>query len=132
MGDQVALLRQRAALGRLARSDLPVALFLLLAAIGFLWEVLFGGKVLLPAENLFIVPPFQDLAAKAGVSIPHNALISDAVLQNLGWKSFARDTFLSGSIPLWNPHLFSGVPFLAAGQYAVLYPPGMLFYLLPL
>ncbi|MBI4318963.1 MAG: oligosaccharide flippase family protein, partial [Chloroflexi bacterium] len=37
-----------------------------------------------------------------------------------------------GKIPLWNPYLFSGVPFLAAGQYAVLYPLGIVFYLLPL
>ncbi len=54
------------------------------------------------------------------------------LLENLVWKSLARDTLWSGAIPLWNPWVFGGMPFLATGQPGVLYPLGVLFYLLPL
>src|SRR5205823_13134179 len=33
-------------------------------------------------------------------------------------------------LPLWNPDIFGGVPFLANIQAAVFYPPSALFYLL--
>ncbi|RMF77420.1 MAG: hypothetical protein D6737_17745, partial [Chloroflexi bacterium] len=35
-------------------------------------------------------------------------------------------------IPLWNPHQFAGIPFLAAGQQSTLYPFSILYYVLPL
>ena len=35
-------------------------------------------------------------------------------------------------MPLWNPYLFAGVPFLAAGQHSALYPLSILYYVLPL
>ncbi len=35
-------------------------------------------------------------------------------------------------IPLWNPHQFAGIPFLAAGQQSALYPFSLLYYVLPL
>ena len=38
------------------------------------------------------------------------------------YKAYAAETILSGSLPLWNPYLFMGVPFLANIQSAVLYP----------
>ncbi len=104
----------------------------MLLVVAFLAPALLGGKVLLPADNLYLYPPWKEFAAQQGVSIPNNHLIGDAVLQNISWKSFARDSLAQGQIPLWNPYLLGGVPFLAAGQYAVLYPFGVLFYLLPL
>ncbi|MDQ3815301.1 MAG: hypothetical protein M3347_15380, partial [Armatimonadota bacterium] len=48
------------------------------------------------------------------------------------WRGFARDSLWRGLLPLWNPHLFCGVPFLANNQTAVLYPPNVLYWLLPL
>jgi hypothetical protein len=36
-----------------------------------------------------------------------------------------------GSLPLWNPHAFSGIPLLGDGQTAMFYPPNWLFLLLP-
>src|SRR4029078_2735265 len=46
-------------------------------------------------------------------------------------RAFARDALRRGELPLWNPHLFFGAPFLANYQSAVLYPPSALIYLLP-
>ena len=42
---------------------------------------------------------------------------------------FVREQFLSGSFPLWNPHYYSGHPFLANPQTFVFYPATLLFVL---
>jgi hypothetical protein len=42
-------------------------------------------------------------------------------------KSYASAALLRGELPLWNPYLFFGAPFLANVQMAVLYPPDLLF-----
>lgn len=36
-----------------------------------------------------------------------------------------------GNLPLWNPHVFSGTPFLGTFQSAILYPPNWLHFILP-
>lgn len=115
-------------MNRLPRRDILVATGFLIAALAFVWDVTLGGKILLPAENLYVFPPFKMLLD--GPFLPHNLLISDMVLQNISWKTFARDAILNGTLPLWNPYIFSGVPFLAAGQAGVLYPFGAIFYLI--
>ncbi len=42
------------------------------------------------------------------------------------------DTWRQGTFPLWNPYTFSGQPLFASLQTAVLYPPNILLFLLPL
>ena len=116
---------------RLSRSDLLIALGLLLAAAVFIGDTLVGGEVLLPADSLYRTQPWRALAQQAGVGVPYNELIGDLIYQNYPWKTFARGEVLSGRLPLWNPHVFGGMPFLAAGQYGVLYPLGLIFYALP-
>jgi O-antigen/teichoic acid export membrane protein len=122
---------RRSSLKRISPDCWAAIVLAILVAI-FLFDVLFGGKVLLPVDNLYLYPPWQEHAAEQGIGIPNNHLIGDAILQNISWKAFARNSLAQGQIPLWNPYLLSGVPFLAAGQYAVLYPPGVLFYVMPL
>ena len=53
------------------------------------------------------------------------------MLENLVWKQFIRQSIAAREAPLWNPHLFAGVPFLAAGQHSAFYPLSALFYALP-
>ena len=49
------------------------------------------------------------------------------------WNAqFVKEQVLSGSLPLWNPHYYSGHPFLANPQTFVFYPATVLFLLLPL
>ncbi len=36
-----------------------------------------------------------------------------------------------GSLPLWNPYAFSGIPLIGDGQTAMFYPPNWLFFLFP-
>lgn len=45
---------------------------------------------------------------------------------------FLRDQVFSGSLPLWNPHVYCGQPFLANPANFVLYPPVLLYLVLPL
>lgn len=114
-------------------NHLPIiALFFLLPLILFFQQTV-GGKTLLPTDNLYQYEPYATYRDELGVpAIPHNALLSDLVLQNVHWKSFIRQSLSEGEIPLWNPHQLSGVPFLAAGQQSAFYPLGILYYVLPL
>ncbi len=44
--------------------------------------------------------------------------------------SFAAESIKSGSLPLWNPQLYAGAPFLADNQSGVLYPINLLAFLI--
>jgi len=114
--------------------DIGIALFLLLLPLLWFAPQALGGKTLIPADNLFASEPWRSYAAQQGVGVPHNLLISDMVLENRPWKSLIVEALRSGDLEgiLWNPRIFTGVPFLAAGQHSALYPLSILFYLLPL
>jgi hypothetical protein len=57
---------------------------------------------------------------------------SDFVLQFYPWKKFVFDYLESqGSIPFWNPYLFSGSPLIPNIQISLFYPLGFLYYLMP-
>lgn len=55
----------------------------------------------------------------------------DLLVLVIPMRIFARDAIRNGEIPLWNPNLFFGSPFLANYQSAVLYPPSALLYGVP-
>ena len=68
-------------------------------------------------------------------------LPGERVLSDLGqdlsdefvyWRQFGFQELLAGHLPLWNPHVFSGVPFLGGFQAALLYPPNWIYLILPL
>ncbi|MCY3831578.1 MAG: oligosaccharide flippase family protein [Chloroflexi bacterium] len=120
-------------LRRRVAPDLALILILLLAPLLMFHRQTLGGRTLLPAENLFQDLPYSAYREVARApAIPHNVLLSDMVLQNLQWKSFIRAQIAQGEIPLWNPHLFAGAPFFAAGQHSALYPLSVIYYVLPL
>ena len=60
-----------------------------------LWKLVFTNLILARGDTLFYIYPY--------------------------WEHRAR-AFLSGQIPLWNPYIFMGSPFLANPQAGVLYP----------
>jgi O-antigen/teichoic acid export membrane protein len=112
--------------------DLLIVLALLALPLLLFWPVTFGGKTLIPFDNLYTFQPWQAFADQLGVDIPHNELLSDLLLENYAWKTFVVQALREGQIPLWNPYVFAGVPFLAAGQHSALYPLSLLFYVLPI
>jgi O-antigen/teichoic acid export membrane protein len=114
------------------RGDLLACALLLLLALLWFAPVLFPsltGATLLPYDNLYGVQPLRSLRPDL---IPHNNLLSDLVLENAVWKQHIRQTLADGQLPLWNPQIFTGIPFLAAGQASTFYPLSVLFYILPL
>ena len=57
---------------------------------------------------------------------------SDFIFQFYPWKNFIYDhVWQKGSLPFWNPYLFSGTPFIANIQASMFYPAGFLYYVLP-
>lgn len=46
-------------------------------------------------------------------------------------QSYFAETLRQGRLPLWNPYLFTGVPFLANMQTAIFYPFNLMFLILP-
>src|SRR5437868_8480319 len=113
--------------------DLLIVAGLFLLPLLFFWQVTLGSRTLLPADNLYQFQPWAAYREQLGVpAIPHNSLLSDLVLENLPWKQFIRESLANHEIPLWNPYIFAGVPFLAAGQHSALYPFSIIYYVLPL
>jgi O-antigen/teichoic acid export membrane protein len=113
--------------------DLGALSVLLVLPLILFWPVAVGGKTLIPADNLYQWEPYRTFAEQQGVTLPpHNELLSDLVLENVVWKQFIVQSLQDREVPLWNPYLFAGVPFLAAGQHSALYPLSILYYVLPL
>lgn len=90
---------------RLIHELAPVAL-LLLAALGFFWRILFTSDAWKPAGGgdlvSFLFPIYR----------------------------FAASSLQAGTLPLWNPHLYGGAPFLADMQTGLFYPPNLSLFLL--
>ena len=122
-----------AAMLRRFTPDLRILLLLALPPLLLFWQQTLGGRTLLPADNLYQYEPWAGMREQVGApAVPHNALVSDLVLQNYPWKHFLRQNLEAGEAPLWNPQQFSGIPFLAAGQHSALYPFSLIFHILPL
>lgn len=114
------------------RSDFAAILVFLALAVLFFTPVLFGNTTLVPFDNLYRFPPWSAAAPQNGVTQAYNPLLDDLVLENYAWKNFINESIRAGELPLWNPYILAGQPFLAAGQNATLYPLGIVFILLPL
>ena len=48
------------------------------------------------------------------------------------WEGSARESLAQGTLPLWNPYIMGGTPFLANPQTGLFYPPSALLRLLPI
>ncbi len=48
------------------------------------------------------------------------------------WRALAADSIRHGSLPLWNPYILCGVPFLGNFQSALFYPPNLIFAVAPI
>ncbi len=116
----------------ISRQDLGAALILLILPLLLFWPVTIGPNTLLPVDNLFAFEPWASYKDELGVGLPQNQLLSDLILENYVWKKFIRESIAARQIPLWNPYILSGQPFLANGQHSALYPFSLLFYILPL
>jgi hypothetical protein len=99
---------------------------LLVLAAAFLYPALRPGYALVPAQFLQQMSPWDQETTQ---NQPQwNPLLWDGVAQFYPWRvHLHRSVAEQGTLPLWNPHQFSGTPFLANAQTAVLYPLNILF-----
>ncbi len=93
------------------------------------WPVLLG-RVPFPAEIILNFPPWESLRGGELIARPH-AEMADLAAQVYPWRVFAKAAVTAGELPLWNPHVLLGLPFVAGAQSAVFYPPHLLYHLLP-
>ena len=89
-------------------SDLAPVLFLALLPIIYLGAGLFSGT------NIFGSP------------------LADAKSQFFYTRLFGFSSLAEFSIPLWNPYVFAGTPFVGTLQSSVFYPPNLIFAILPI
>ena len=86
------------------------------------WPAFLLALTVAVAATLFLVPSGLAFGSELG----------DLPGQFASWRAFAVDSLRAGHFPLWNPYTYSGEPFLGGFQSALLYPPNLLFLLLPL
>lgn len=56
----------------------------------------------------------------------------DMFKQFVYWRDFGFRELSRGNLPLWNPHIFTGCPYVGGFQSAMFYPPNLIFLILPL
>jgi hypothetical protein len=105
-----------------------VAVVILLTA-AIVYSPMIRGKIPFPSDIFFSFPTFVK-SAPANLSVRH-AEIADLISSFYPYRTMAARSVKEGDLPLWNPHMLSGTPFLAMAQSALFYPPNFLYYFLP-
>ena len=97
------------------------------------WPILLG-RVPFPAKLVTQFPPWDSVRPVTPnpppIGTPH-AEMGDLVTELYPWKAFTRRIVASGHLPLWNPNLLIGAPFLGDMQTGLFYPPNLIYYVLP-
>ncbi len=88
------------------------------------WRQEVGALLLLAAT---VVVFFWPVLTKRAW-IPHGG--GDLVSFVYPMYRFAADSFQNGQIPLWNPYLYAGAPFISDNQSGVFYPFNLVLFLL--
>jgi hypothetical protein len=78
--------------------------------------------VLVAVAVLFLAP---------GLLLGRVPVFRDLLVLVIPLRSYAAAAIRGGELPLWNPDLFLGAPFLANYQSALLYPPSLILYAVP-
>ncbi|MBN1794397.1 MAG: YfhO family protein [Candidatus Omnitrophica bacterium] len=89
----------------------------------FFWPVFFAGKVLVPFDLLFNSLPWSTYVRMP----PHNAQLGDQIWQFYPWALFEDSLIKKAELPLWNPYMLCGHPFVGTLQTAVFDPIKYLF-----
>ena len=102
------------------RPTLAAALVYTLLALVLVGPGLVPGRTLSSSDYLWSAAPWQQLAppgAKGDTGLGSNYEMADAVLVFQPFAEWAR-----GQLPLWNPHIMAGRPFVANAQSALFSP----------
>ncbi len=106
-----------------------IAAVFTLVLLVILGPVLFGGKILLPLDNLRGHAPFQRLPPTE----PHGNVLQGDLIQLVAPSlATVRTALDEGRWPLWNPLVGAGMPLLADPQSQALQPLALLILPMPL
>lgn len=106
-----------------------LALLLIVGVITLIMSpALVGGAMWLPLNIVAHLPPWSYSFERVPLG---NTLPSDLVLKHYPQRLFYARELWQGSIPLWNPYVLSGTPFMAVANSSVWYPLTLLFAVLP-
>lgn len=79
---------------------------------------------------LFLLAAFYFLPVLLqGNSLVLSAIGADTWSQYFYWRHFGYTTLAKGEMPLWNPYIFSGTPYVAGMQSAIFYPLNLVYLL---
>jgi hypothetical protein len=110
---------------------LLLALVIVFLVVGLLtYPRVLKGKVPFPAQMVTGFPPWDALPGKMDF-MPNQTNYGDIATLFYPWRHFQSSLWHEGELPLWNPHILSGSPFLGNTESALFYPPNALFYFLP-
>jgi hypothetical protein len=104
------------------QKDLACMSMLAVLAVLFMGESLLPDKMLAPLDIVMRLRPWS--ASEDVVSDVYNGLPSDKVLFIHPLKVMAGQGWRAG-LPLWEPRMLSGYPFIGDAQAGIFYP-GML------
>ena len=90
-------------------------------------QTFYGYAALLGLVGLM----FGDVLGQGGTQLL-GSRYGDLYQQLIAWRQFGFEALRAGHIPLWNPHVFGGAPYVGGFQSALFYPPNWLFLILPL
>ncbi len=101
-----------------------------LAATLFLGPALFTGRILSPADLLYVYAPWQTVRPATWPGAV-NGLLGDSALQFEPWLAYAAARLHAGALPLWIPGNMLGAPLLANMQTGLFSPLNWPYFLWP-
>jgi hypothetical protein len=106
------------------------ALVVLIVVIPFVvyGRALLPGRVLAPVDLVMTAYPWRSLAPTV---VPANGLLTDVTYLVHPLLLWGGREIAEGRLPLWNPHIFAGAPYLANPHTAMFFPLTWLVWLLP-
>lgn len=110
------------------RPTLAAALVYALLAVAFVSPALMPGKVLSNSDSLWFVAPWSSDIPE-GLERPANDEVGDAPAVLFPFVEYTKSRL--PDVPLWNPHIVGGRPFLANMQSAIFSPFSVPSYVMP-
>ena len=91
----------------------------------FFWKFILVGQIPTNADWLPHFSPWKPV--EGSPLLPHNPEIGDSIAALYPFRVYTAESLKNGIVPLWNPYIFAGNPYLANSQSAVFDPFGLVF-----
>jgi hypothetical protein len=104
-----------------------VAAVAIAVAVADFWKVLIG-RIPLPMDVVESFPAWAGVPGR--LTARHHGEMGDLVTQNYPFRAFTATTVRHGHLPLWQPHLLAGYPWVGALQWGVFSPSSLPYYVL--